>query len=91
MTDTLSAGAPIAVTGDRGTATLLTTHDTAVGRLTLTASEAGLTRCTFRTVRDPAEGTAAASPAACGWLDLARRSLTTTSPAACGLSPCRST
>lgn len=55
--------------------TLLTTHDTPVGRLTLTASDAGLTRCTFRTVRHPDRSTAAASAVARGWLDLAHREL----------------
>lgn len=53
----------------------LTTHDTPVGRLTLTASDAGLTRCTFRSVRAPARSAAAASAVARGWLDLAHREL----------------
>lgn len=75
MTNTQSVGALISAEVDRGTATLLTTHDTPVGKLTLTASDAGLTRCTLRTVRDPADAAAAASPTARGWLDLARREL----------------
>jgi methylated-DNA-[protein]-cysteine S-methyltransferase len=48
-----------------------TVHDTPIGRLTLVASDAGLTRCTFRTV----ETAAPASGTARGWLDLARREL----------------
>ncbi len=54
---------------------VLITHDTPIGTLTLTASQAGLTRATLQTVRDPAEPTATASPIAREWLDLARREL----------------
>lgn len=60
------------------TATLSTTLDSPIGRLTLAASDAGLTRCTFRTV--PAGSSvidtsdARRSPAR-RWLDLASREL----------------
>ncbi len=57
------------------TGPLLITHDTPLGTLTMTASEAGLTRATLRTVRHPAEPTAAASSTAQRWLDLASREL----------------
>jgi methylated-DNA-[protein]-cysteine S-methyltransferase len=49
-----------------------TTIDTPLGRLTLTASETGLTRCTFRSV-DP--GTGPADARSQRWLDQARREL----------------
>lgn len=48
------------------------TLDTAVGPLTLGASDAGLTHVLFRPRRPPAT---AATPAALAWLDLARREL----------------
>lgn len=59
------------------------THDTPIGRFTLTASDAGLTRARFGPPRTPAPTAAspatasptAASPAAARWLDLARREL----------------
>lgn len=56
------------------TTTPVLTHHTPIGRLTLAASERGLTRATFRSVRavtEPASG----SPAALAWLDLAGREL----------------
>jgi len=48
------------------------THETPHGLLTLVASDHGLTRVTFRTVR---RAVPAAGPAARAWLDLARREL----------------
>ncbi|WP_214370266.1 methylated-DNA--[protein]-cysteine S-methyltransferase [Pseudonocardia sp. H11422] len=57
------------------TATPTITHATPVGPLTLAASESGLTRCTSRPARVPANGAGEASPSARGWLDLARREL----------------
>ncbi|MGH8931435.1 MAG: methylated-DNA--[protein]-cysteine S-methyltransferase [Egibacteraceae bacterium] len=54
------------------TAPVTVTHDTPIGALTLSASDAGLTRCTFRTV---AETRVDASSTASGWLDQARREL----------------
>ena len=48
-------------------------HDTPVGRLTLAASDRGLTRVSYRDVRsDPTDP---AGPAARAWLDLVRREL----------------
>jgi methylated-DNA-[protein]-cysteine S-methyltransferase len=49
-------------------------HDTPVGRLTLAASDRGLTRLSYRGVRSVA-GSDTAGPAARAWLDLARREL----------------
>jgi methylated-DNA-[protein]-cysteine S-methyltransferase len=49
-------------------------HDTPVGRLTLTASDRGLTHVSYRAVRAAAEDDTA-EPAARAWLDLARRQL----------------
>jgi methylated-DNA-[protein]-cysteine S-methyltransferase len=49
-------------------------HDTPVGRLTLAASDRGLTRLSYRGVRSVA-GSDTAGPAAGAWLDLARREL----------------
>ena len=48
-------------------------HDTPVGRLTLAASDRGLTRVSYRGV--PGNGADAAGPTARAWLDLARREL----------------
>jgi methylated-DNA-[protein]-cysteine S-methyltransferase len=50
------------------------THHTPLGRLTLAASERGLTRVTFRSVRAFTEP-APTGPAARAWLDLACREL----------------
>lgn len=47
-------------------------HDTPVGRLTLAASDRGLTHVSYRGVR---AADTAAEPAARAWLDLARREL----------------
>jgi methylated-DNA-[protein]-cysteine S-methyltransferase len=49
-------------------------HDTPIGRLTLAASDRGLTRVSFRGVR-PVAVTDTAGPAARAWLDLTRREL----------------
>ncbi len=57
------------------TAIAITTHPTPLGRLTLTASGVGVTRCTFRPPRVPAHEATAASPDARRWLDLACREL----------------
>jgi methylated-DNA-[protein]-cysteine S-methyltransferase len=54
--------------------TAVLAHDTPVGRLTLAASDRGLTRVSYRGVRPVAESDTA-GPAARGWLDLARREL----------------
>ena len=51
------------------------THDTPIGTLTLAASDTGLTRCTFRSVRPLDEARDRTSPAARQWLDRARREL----------------
>jgi methylated-DNA-[protein]-cysteine S-methyltransferase len=48
-------------------------HDTPIGRLSLAASDRGLTKARFRTV--DAIGTGTTPPAARGWLDLARAEL----------------
>ena len=48
-------------------------HDTPVGRLTLAASDRGLTRVSYREVRSAPTGSA--GPAARAWLDLVRREL----------------
>jgi methylated-DNA-[protein]-cysteine S-methyltransferase len=53
----------------------MATHDTPIGRLTLAASEQGLTRTTLRRPRTPAHPGTPTSPAASHWLDLARREL----------------
>jgi methylated-DNA-[protein]-cysteine S-methyltransferase len=50
------------------------THDTPHGRLTLAASDRGLTRVSFRPVRTGGHADPA-SPAALGWLELAGREL----------------
>ena len=58
--------------------TTVLAHDTPVGRLTLAASERGLTRVSYRGVRPVSETATAADtvgPAARAWLDLARREL----------------
>jgi methylated-DNA-[protein]-cysteine S-methyltransferase len=49
-------------------------HDTPIARLTLAASDRGLTRVSFRGVR-PVAVTDTAGPAARAWLDLTRREL----------------
>jgi methylated-DNA-[protein]-cysteine S-methyltransferase len=54
------------------TVTSVLAHDTPVGRLTLAASDRGLTHVSYRGVRS---ATGAAGPAARAWLDLARREL----------------
>lgn len=56
------------------TTTPILTHDTPIGRLTLAASERGLTRATFRPARAVTEP-ASSSPGARAWLELARREL----------------
>lgn len=57
------------------TAIAITTHPTPLGRLTLAASDIGLTRCSFRPPRAPAHEATPTSPDAQRWLDLARREL----------------
>lgn len=61
----------------RPTAATLPTasHDTPIGTLTLAASQAGLTRCTFHPVRTRPDIPVDESVAARGCLDLARREL----------------
>jgi methylated-DNA-[protein]-cysteine S-methyltransferase len=49
-------------------------HDTPIGRLTLAASDSGLTKARFGSVRDTI-GTGPATPATRAWLDLARAEL----------------
>jgi methylated-DNA-[protein]-cysteine S-methyltransferase len=54
----------------------MNTFQTPLGALTLDASEHGLTRCTFRPARTTGDPDAApTSPAAQGWLELARHEL----------------
>jgi methylated-DNA-[protein]-cysteine S-methyltransferase len=50
------------------------TYDSPIGRLTLAASDTGLTRCTYRAGRRAADARLTGSPAV-RWLDLARHEL----------------
>jgi methylated-DNA-[protein]-cysteine S-methyltransferase len=54
---------------------LLVTHDTPIGRLTLAASDQGLTRATPRRPGTPPHPGTPSSPAERRWLDQARREL----------------
>ena len=70
----MSATPAAPTTHATGAVRLTATHDTPIGRLTLVASDAGLTRVTLGTVR-PEDAGREPSPGARRWLDLGRREL----------------